>query len=91
MNFPRPCTPIKYDGTKELLMMNIQTIIIPAEFDLDDLDLDDEIGLQPNKKPISTIDKNIKRKNEHLPYKNRLGSLFTTTKEKKNCQLTTGF
>ena len=66
MNFPRPCTPIKYDGTKELLMMNIQTIIIPAEFDLDDLDLDDEIGLQPNKKPISTIDKNIKR-NEHLP------------------------
>ena len=69
MNFPRPCTPIKYDGTKELLMMNIQTIIIPAEFDLDDLDLDDEIGLQPNKKPISTIDKNIKRKNEHLPYK----------------------
>ena len=52
MNFPRPCTPIKYDGTKELLMMNIQTIIIPAEFDLDDLDLDDEIGLQPNKKPI---------------------------------------
>ena len=50
-------------------MMNIQTIIIPAEFDLDDLDSDDEIGLQPNKKPISTIDKNIKRKNEHLPYK----------------------
>ena len=42
-------------------MMNIQTIIIPAEFDLDDLDLDDEIGLQPNKRPISTIDKNIKR------------------------------
>ena len=43
MNFPRPCTPIKYDGAKELLMMNIQTIIIPAEFDLDDLDSDDEI------------------------------------------------
>ena len=69
MNFPRPCTPIKYDGTKELLMMNIQTIIIPAEFDLNDLDSDDKIGLQPNKRPISTIDKNIKRKNEHLPYK----------------------
>ena len=68
MNFPRPCTPIKYDGTKELLMMNIQTIIIPAEFDLDDLDLDDEIGLQPNKKPISTIDKNIKRKTLHYHF-----------------------
>mgnify|MGYP000130552391 CR=1 FL=1 len=65
MNFPRPCTPIKYDGTKELLMMNIQTIIIPAEFDLDDLDLDDEIGLQPNKRPISTVivDKNSKKRN----------------------------
>ena len=62
MNFPRPCTPIKYDGTKELLMMNIQTIIIPAEFDLNDLDSDDEIGLQPNKRPISTIDKKTNAK-----------------------------
>ena len=57
MNFPRPCTPIKYDGTKELLMMNIQTIIIPAEFDLDDLDLDDEIGLQPNKNQYQQLTK----------------------------------
>ena len=57
MNFPRPCTPIKYDGAKELLMMNIQTIIIPAEFDLDDLDLDDEIGLQPNKNQYQQLTK----------------------------------
>ena len=57
MNFPRPCTPIKYDGTKELLMMNIQTIIIPAEFDLDDLDLHDEIGLQPIKNQYQQLTK----------------------------------
>ena len=47
-------------------MMNIQTIIIPAEFDLNDLDSDDEIGLQPNKRPISTVivDKDSKKCNK---------------------------
>ena len=58
MNFPRPCTPLKYDALKELSMLNIQTIIVPSDFEFD---LNDEIGLQPNKRPISTVDKNIKK------------------------------
>ena len=49
MNFPRPCTPLKYDALKELSMLNIQTIIVPSDFEFD---LNDEIGLQPNKRPI---------------------------------------
>ena len=61
MDLPRASTPISLVNIKEFSMLNI-----PAIFDFDK---DDEIGLQPNKKPISTIDKNIKRKNEHLPYK----------------------
>ena len=59
MDLPRASTPISLVNIKEFSMLNI-----PAIFDKDD-----EIGLQPNKRPISTIDKNIKRKNEHLPYK----------------------
>ena len=61
MDLPRASTPISLVNIKEFSMLNI-----PAIFDFDK---DDEIGLQPNKRPISTIDKNIKRKNEHLPYK----------------------
>ena len=54
MDLPRPSTPISLVNIKEFSMLNI-----PAIFDKDD-----EIGLQPNKRPISTVnvDKNSKKK-----------------------------
>ena len=53
MDLPRPSTPISLVNIKEFSMLNI-----PAIFDKDD-----EIGLQPNKRPISTVnvDKNSKK------------------------------
>ena len=50
MDLPRASTPISLVNIKEFSMLNI-----PAIFDKDD-----EIGLQPNKRPISTVivDKN---------------------------------
>ena len=45
MDLPRPSTPISLVNIKEFSMINI-----PAIFDKDD-----EIGLQPNKRPISTV------------------------------------
>ena len=45
MDLPRPSTPISLVNIKEFSMLNI-----PAIFDKDD-----EIGLQPNKRPISTV------------------------------------
>ena len=58
MDLPRPSTPISLVNIKEFSMLNI-----PAIFDFD-FDKDDEIGLQPNKRPISTVnvDKNSKKK-----------------------------
>ena len=55
MDLPRPSTPISLVNIKEFSMINI-----PAIFDKDD-----EIGLQPNKRPISTVivDKNSKKRN----------------------------
>lgn len=55
MDLPRPSTPISLVNIKEFSMLNI-----PAIFDKDD-----EIGLQPNKRPISTVnvDKNSKKRN----------------------------
>ena len=55
MDLPRASTPISLVNIKEFSMLNI-----PAIFDKDD-----EIGLQPNKRPISTviIDKNSKKRN----------------------------
>lgn len=55
MDLPRPSTPISLVNNKEFSMLNI-----PAIFDKDD-----EIGLQPNKRPISTVnvDKNSKKRN----------------------------
>ena len=55
MDLPRPSTPISLVNIKEFSMLNI-----PAIFDKDD-----EIGLQPNKRPISTVnvDKNSKKHN----------------------------
>ena len=46
MDLPRPSTPISLVNIKEFSMINI-----PAIFDKDD-----EIGLQPNKRPIKTIE-----------------------------------
>ena len=46
MDLPRPSTPISLVNIKEFSMLNI-----PAIFDKDD-----EIGLQPNKRPIKTIE-----------------------------------
>ena len=48
MDLPRPSTPISLVNIKEFSMLNI-----PAIFDFDK---DDEIGLQPNKRPIKTIE-----------------------------------
>ena len=48
MDLPRPSTPISLVNIKEFSMINI-----PAIFDFDK---DDEIGLQPNKRPIKTIE-----------------------------------
>ena len=55
MGLPRASTPISLVNIKEFSMLNI-----PAIFDKDD-----EIGLQPNKRPISTVivDKNSKKRN----------------------------
>ena len=55
MDLPRPSTPISLVNIKEFSMINI-----PAIFDKDD-----EIGLQPNKRPITTVivDKNSKKRN----------------------------
>ncbi len=55
MDLPRASTPISLVNIKEFSMLNI-----PAIFDKDD-----EIGLQPNKRPISTVivDKNSKKRN----------------------------
>ena len=55
MDLPRPSTPISLVNIKEFSMLNI-----PAIFDKDD-----EIGLQPNKRPISTVivDKKSKKRN----------------------------
>jgi len=55
MDLPRPSTPISLVNIKEFSMLNI-----PAIFDKDD-----EIGLQPNKRPITTVivDKNSKKRN----------------------------
>ena len=55
MDLPRPSTPISLVNIKEFSMLNI-----PAIFDKDD-----EIGIQPNKRPISTVnvDKNSKKRN----------------------------
>ena len=55
MDLPRATTPISLINVKEFSMLNI-----PAIFDKDD-----EIGLQPNKRPISTVivDKNSKKRN----------------------------
>ena len=55
MDLPRPSTPISLVNIKEFSMLNI-----PAIFDFDK---DDEIGLQPNKRPITTVnvDKNSKK------------------------------
>ena len=55
MDLPRPSTPISLVNINEFSMLNI-----PAIFDKDD-----EIGLQPNKRPISTVnvDKNSKKRN----------------------------
>lgn len=55
MDLPRASTPIGLVNIKEFSMLNI-----PAIFDKDD-----EIGLQPNKRPISTVivDKNSKKRN----------------------------
>ncbi len=47
MDLPRATTPISLINVKEFSMLNI-----PAIFDFDK---DDEIGLQPNKRPISTV------------------------------------
>ena len=47
MDLPRASTPISLINVKEFSMLNI-----PAIFDFDK---DDEIGLQPNKRPISTV------------------------------------
>ena len=57
MDLPRPSTPISLVNIKEFSMLNI-----PAIFDFDK---DDEIGLHPNKRPISTVivDKNSKKRN----------------------------
>ena len=59
MDLPRPSTPISLVNIKEFSMLNI-----PAIFDFD-FDKDDGIGLQPNKRPISTVnvDKNSKKRN----------------------------
>ena len=46
MDLPRATTPISLINVKEFSMLNI-----PAIFDKDD-----EIGLQPNKRPIKTIE-----------------------------------
>ena len=46
MDLPRASTPISLVNIKEFSMLNI-----PAIFDKDD-----EIGLQPNKRPIKTIE-----------------------------------
>ena len=48
MDLPRASTPISLVNIKEFSMLNI-----PAIFDFDK---DDEIGLQPNKRPIKTIE-----------------------------------
>ena len=55
MDLPRASTPICLVNIKEFSMLNI-----PAIFDFDK---DDEIGLQPNKRPISTVivDKDSKK------------------------------
>ena len=55
MDLPRTSTPLSLVNIKEFSMLNI-----PAIFDKDD-----EIGLQPNKRPISTVivDKNSKKRN----------------------------
>ena len=55
MDLPRASTPISLVNIKEFSMLNI-----PAIFDKDD-----EIGLQPNKRPITTVivDKNSKKRN----------------------------
>ena len=55
MDLPRASTPISLVNIKEFSMLNI-----PAIFDKDD-----EIGLQPNKRPISTVivDKKSKKRN----------------------------
>ena len=55
MDLPRATTPISLINVKEFSMLNI-----PAIFDFDK---DDEIGLQPNKRPISTVivDKDSKK------------------------------
>ena len=57
MDLPRPSTPISLVNIKEFSMLNI-----PAIFDFDK---DDEIGIQPNKRPISSVivDKNSKKRN----------------------------
>ena len=57
MDLPRPSTPISLVNIKEFSMLNI-----PAIFDFDK---DDKIGLQPNKRPITTVivDKNSKKRN----------------------------
>ena len=57
MDLPRATTPISLINVKEFSMLNI-----PAIFDFDK---DDEIGLQPNKRPITTVivDKNSKKRN----------------------------
>ena len=52
MNLPRPSTPISLINIKDLSMLNIPVIF--------DFDKDDEIGLQPNKRPITTVDKKRK-------------------------------
>ena len=61
-------------------MMNIQTIIIPAEFDLDDLDLDDEIVDKAKKAFIERLEKRRlkepkKEIKEVTPIKNNVVSL----------------
>ena len=57
MDLPRATTPISLINVKEFSMLNI-----PAIFDFDK---DDEIGLQPNKRPITTVivDKKSKKRN----------------------------
>ena len=58
MDLPLATTPISLINVKEFSMLNI-----PAIFDFDK---DDEIGLQPNKRPITTVivDKNSKKRSK---------------------------
>ena len=57
MDLPPASAPISLVNIIEYSMLNI-----PAIFDFDK---DDEIGLQPNKRPITTVivDKNSKKRN----------------------------